>query len=536
MKKFYICFLLASAMLSPVFVSAQHAQWLQSTAINYNLNPEITQMPSCAGAGKIFAARMVDYVLNYGVQNFGSMNVECYDPSGNLLWSFPMGPKLAVEDITADASGNVFLSGTFMETLSLDGTDTLFNTGTGLNTNEFLLSLDAAGNLRWKKNMTISNTDVSGIPALAIDPQNNCWYGCVFFDSTSIRKLDVNGNDVQSFLITGTRTLGNFDFDAGGNIFLSGSTGFLTLAVNGFPVSVPEPYMMFVSRISTAGNTSWTRLIHDVTFQSPRVAVSMNGEAFVSGNLLDTAVFGTVTFHHPQWVFDIFLTKVDSSGNFSWGVQVPLTSVIQGDFQRAKDNFLDVDANGNVYISGLLRGTVDWGNGVITTSGSVTNDGNSIISFDGNGIPRWQVTGIAASSITPYSLSVTGVDECYFTNSVRGTTMYDSVTTNSNGNFAFLIGKISDAASAGISETISENGIMVYPNPADQSAVIHSGSSVSVNDISVYDVVGKKIDVSNLISLNSSRSAEVDVSLLPPGVYFLVAGPAQTKLIVSHNH
>ena len=139
------------------------------------------------------------------------------------------------------------------------------------------------------------------------------------------------------------------------------------------------------------------------SFQLPHVVATVNGDAYVSGNLLDSAVFGNVTFHHPEWVYDIFLTKTDSSGNFSWGVQVPTTQVITGDFQRGRNNFLDVDASGNVYLSGSLRGSIDWGNGVITNSGSVTTDGNSIISFDNNGIARWQVTGTASAigSITP---------------------------------------------------------------------------------------------------------------------------------------
>lgn len=532
MKKIYLSFLISSLFL-PVFSSAQHVQWLESTPINFNLNPELTEQPIFVAGNKIYAARMVDFALNYGVQIFGSMAVDRYDTSGALVWSFPMGPKVAVESITADATGNVYISGGYMETLSLNGSDSLVNTGVGLNTNLFLLSLDAQGVLRWKRNVTLTHADAFSIPALTIDPQNNCWYGCVFFDSTTIQKLDAAGNDLQSHLIHGTRTLGNFSFDPAGNMFLAGSTGFLTLDINGFSVNVPEPYMMFVARINSSGNTSWIQLVHDVTFQLPRVAATANGDAYVSGNLMDSADFGTVSFRHPQWVYDIFLTKVDSAGNFSWGVQVPETPNITGDFQRGKNNFMDVDASGNVYITGTLRGSVDWGNGVITNSGSVTNYGSSIISFDNTGTARWQVTGTAAAYIAPYSICVTSQDECYFSASISGATTFDSLTTNLGGNYAFLLGKISRAGSTGINHVLSADGIKVFPNPAKGKLAVSNWQSAK-GPVSIYNMLGEMMF--SIPPNNKGQNSEItiDVSDLPSGIYLLDAGNARTRFVVQH--
>lgn len=270
-------------------------------------------------------------------------------------------------------------------------------------------------------------------------------------------------------------------------------------------------------------------MIHDVTFQFPLVAATDNGDAYVSGNLSDSTAFGNVVLHGPQWVYDIFLTKVDSAGNFFWGIEVPQQAVITGDFQRGKNNFLDVDAAGNVYITGMLRGTVDWGNGVITNSGMITTYGNSIISFDNNGVARWQVTGSATGFVSTYSLSVTGQDECYFSGSSVGTTTFDTLTTNVGGNYAFFLGKISPGNSSGISEVGSNGTLSVYPNPASNKLAI-GNRQLAMTPINIYNVLGEIV----MAIESQNQQAEINVSNLPPGIYTLQAGNERTKFIVQH--
>jgi len=531
MKKIYFSFLIAALLTN--FSSAQQAQWLTSVPINYSFNPETPQQPACVSGNKIFAGRMVDFNLSFGVDIFGSMSIDCHDTSGVQLWSFPLGQKANIHCISADASGNVYVGGVFMETLHLTPNDSLENTGSNFDTNLFLLSLDASGNLRWKRNLSLTHADAFNISCLDIDPQSNCWYALEFFDSCTIKRLDATGQDVQSHIIMGTRTLGSFSFDPNGNMFLAGSAGFLTLSVNGYSVNAPEPYMMFVSRINAAGNASWIQLVHDVTFQSPQIVATASGDAYVAGNLMDTAVFGNVSFHHPQWVYDIFLTKVDASGNFSWGVQVPETPIITGDFMRGRNNFVDVDAAGNVYLAGIIRGIVDWGNGVITDAGAITNYGGSVISFDNNGVARWQVTGSAAGFIAPYSLCVTGQDECYFSAGISGSVTFNSISANQGGGFAFLLGKISGSTSSGIDELSSGELLNVYPNPANNKLAIGS-RQYAIKAIQIYNFIGELVLSVQLQASNFKPETTIDVSHLPAGSYFLQAGNARAMFVVQH--
>lgn len=494
------------------------------------------RQPACISGSHIYASRLVDFGLSFGIDILGSMAIDCYDTSGALIWSLPMGQKLLVKSIAADATGNVFISGAYMETLHLGGTDSLVNTGSGFTTNLFLISLDASGILRWKRNVTLSSADAFNISALAIDPQENCWYALEYFDSTSIKKLDVNGNDMQSYLIMGTRMLGSFSFDPAGNMFIAGSSGSINLNVNGYSVNVPETYMMFVSRINVAGTTSWIQLAHDQTFQGPQIVATATGDAYVSGNLMDSTSFGNVVFHGPQWVYDIFLTKVDSSGNFSWGVEVPETPNITGDFQCGKNNFIDADDLGNVYLSGTIRGTVDWGNGIVSDAGAIPSNGISIISFDNNGNARWQITGGATGFVTPYSLFKGDQDDCYFAASAVDDVIFDSLTTNQGGNYAFVLGKIGTSFTAGF-VTARIKSLISFPNPADKKLVV-SSRQYAINPVSIFNVMGE--NVLKLISNESSYGhdyfqIEIDVSNFPSGIYFLEAGSARTKFLVQHE-
>ncbi len=538
MKKIYFTFLLVSTLL-PAITSAQQMQWLQSTPINYNLNPEMPRQPICISGDHIYAAKMVSFGLSYGIDIYGGMSIDQYDSSGVLLWSFSMNSKLVVNVIKADVSGNVIVSGSFMETLQLNGTDSLLNTGNGFNTNLFLLSLDGSGNLLWKRNVTIDyGPDAQRISSFALDQGNSFWYSLEYFDSVSIKKLDINGNDLQSYIVHGTRTLGGMSFDASGNLFLTGSTGSQSIIMNGFSVAVSEPYMMFIARINASGNTSWIQPVHDVTFQSPRIVATASGNAYVSGNLMDSTSFGSVHLDGPQWVYDIFLVKVDSSGNFSWGVEVPETPNIAGDFQIGKDNFVDIDASENVYINGSIRGSVDWGNGVITDAGQIPSAAFSIVSFNSNGIAQWQITGGAPGFATPYSTCIDGNGNCYFSASSVGTFTMDSHATNQGGNnFAFVMGKTGATATTGIDIFVSNETLNVYPNPADNKLGV-SSRQFAIYPVSIYNVMGEKV----LTKFSGEKTyrydyilTEIDISDFPSGIYFLQSGNARTKFIIQHD-
>src|SRR6185503_907235 len=130
MKKIYFSTFTVFCLFASTAFS-QHVAWLQSTPVNWNLNPAMPQQLTYASGNKIFAGRMVNGSFAYGVAIYGDHAIDCYDTTGSLLWTFSLGPKSVLEQLAADAAGNLVAAGRYMETVHFNGTDSMVNTGTG---------------------------------------------------------------------------------------------------------------------------------------------------------------------------------------------------------------------------------------------------------------------------------------------------------------------------------------------------------------------------------------------------------------------
>jgi type IX secretion system substrate protein len=526
MKKFYT--ILHVLLVFCFMASGQSFDWIRHNAVGYNLNPELPRHTSCISAsGKIYAGRMAASMQIFGIDVFGTCSIDCYNTTGQLQWSFALGQKVVISKMTADVNGNVYVAGNYMETLYLNGTDSLLNTGSAFDVNVFILSLDPSGTILWKRNLSLLST-TTRVEAVAIDNQNNFWYGIMDVFNINIFRTDNNGQDMQLISLQNARTLGGFCFDANSNLFASGSAQMGNMAIGMFTVNVPETYMMFVAYIQNNGTGSWVELAHDVTFQSPVVIPDGAGGAYVGGSLMDSTSFGNVTFDGPQWVYDIFLTHVNTSGSFSWGVEVPIVPSITGDFQPGTNDFLTADAAGNVYITGICRGTINWGNGVITGLSSIPNPSRtlSVICFDANGNPLWNLDGGMSDFDMAYSLHAMPGGDCYFSAAVIDTAVFGSTVFNQNSGIAYVIGKIT-ATPTFVPSLISEHTISVYPVPTHEKLFV-SGTFHNINlvtgtqsSVSIYNAAGKKVLSKNLHTNRELFNMELDISSLSPGIYFL---------------
>ncbi len=97
------------------------------------------------------------------------------------------------------------------------------------------------------------------------------------------------------------------------------------------------------------------------------IAVDFSGNVFSCGSFSGTAVDfdpgpGTYTLSSAG-VSDVFINKLDNSGNFIWAKRIG-----GGSDERA--NSLALDASGNVYVTGYFYGTIDFdpGAGTFTMS------------------------------------------------------------------------------------------------------------------------------------------------------------------------
>jgi hypothetical protein len=313
-----------------------------------------------------------------------------FSQSPDWLWAKAMGGTGHDygNGMAIDASGNVYTTGSFIGTVDFDPGTGVFNLTSDVGTVDIFISkLDSAGNFVWAKAMGGTNLDQGY--SIAIDPSGSgnvytsgSFHGTVDFDpGVGIFNLTSAGND--DIFILRLDSSGNFEWaktmggigvdyclsmaiDAGGSgaLYTTGSfqatvdfdpdTGIYNLTTAGF-------YDIFISKLDSSGNFVWAKAIGGtlgVIGQSISIDPA-SGDVYTTGYFDGTADFdpgpGTFNLTSAGW-FDIFISKLDSSGNFEWAKTLSGSTGHEYGYSIA----IDSGGSGGVYTTGLFWGTVDF--------------------------------------------------------------------------------------------------------------------------------------------------------------------------------
>ena len=520
MKKYLL--LLSLVMISSL-AFAQNISWLQSDSISLTTNPQLPLHKLALTAnGAVLAKTTATHQL-YGSFGFGDYVVDKVDTGGMLLFRVHLYGKIVVTAIATDGSDNIYVSGKYMETLYINGNDSLTNTGTGFNHNYFLMSFTPQGVLRWKKNLTLTNSDIYEITTMEKDANGAVWY--VWQQSTAfnhhIVQLDTNGNEIQSYTTSNTRLCSSISFDPNNNLYLAGSTESGTITINGYSETVPEQYMMFASRINSGGQTSWVEFAYDITFQDPQIVALGNGDAILGGTNMDSTNWGTINFPDNFFGTNIFVTRIDSTSNFLWGYALPLNDT--GYFAVGKGHFFDVDSDHNIYIGGTVQGTIHFTPGIVIHQGLPATYNMAILKLDGNGQVISLKTGGTMNANYPQEIRISDVEQGFMSASIRGEATFDAQTTGTAGVTSSMLLRFDDSNFTSGVENLSSDALLAYPNPfSNQLKIVGMKNNVSVQ---LYDITGK---------LTYSTKVMNEVIQLPElvsGVYLLHIGDKVVRLV-----
>lgn len=526
MKKNYILFSLIALFTQGT--SAQQIEWLNAAPVGWDLN---YQMPGhlilASPNGHVSVARQFGDGMSYGQDVFNSVMVERIDPATGLsLGGCPMADSVLVESMVVGDDGITFVAGRFMGAIQFCDGSTLSGGPGFLNTDLFIAAFGEDNfHPLWSRNLSLTHPEAQRIPAMAIDATGNVWYGIEEFETIRLISIDAQGNDVDERTINGTRVLGGFSFDPLNNLFVSGSTGDLEgpLLFGGSSVDVPDSYMMFVLHFNGNGDGDWARLAHDITFSAPDVVAGGSGEAFVSGVVHDSLSWGDVHLHGPNWGTDVFLVRVSEFGEFDWGIESnPGDGPIIGDMMRSKGPSIACDANANVYLTGTIRGLVDWGNGIVSEMSSLQDRGQTVVCFANNGTPLWQKTS-APGALNAQNVTCDDAGNVFFTAHTMGTYSMAPNTVNDGGAQAFADGRIALSTSV---PTIEGAVARAWPVPATDAVFIEVvGTRASCRIISATGTVVQR----QLLTTGTNR---VDVYGLSSGAYSLLLDDGRTIRVV----
>jgi len=176
----------------------------------------------------------------------------------------------------------------------------------------FISKLDSTGNFVWSK--AISGTQIEGLNAIVIDPSGN-------------------GNICVAGWFRDT-----IDLDPGPNNF--------NLISQGLDDS-------FIGKLDASGSLLWAKQIKTpflAGFSS--LAFDLNGDIYTAGVFTGSIDFDLgegYSYLFSDGGYDIFITKLDASGNFQWA-----KSSLGGDFNTV--GAMAIDAFGYVHIVGSFNG------------------------------------------------------------------------------------------------------------------------------------------------------------------------------------
>jgi gliding motility-associated-like protein len=250
----------------------------------------------------------------------------------NLEWAKKMGGPLVdnANSIALDSEGNVYTAGVFSGTADFDpgpGSSTLSSEG---GSDVFVTKFDNSGNLLWAKSFGGVNDDLAAEGDIAVDASGNV-------------------------LITGYFS-GMVDFDPG-----AGTVNLSTLLVGDVYAND-----IFITKLDAAGNFVWAK-----QFRGNRNSFALSLEIDAVGNIYTTGQYsGVVDFDPGAGVSnlicacptcsEIFVSKLDVNGNFVWAKRMVSIDGPGFDDGFGLGTALDIDANGNVALSGFFDGQVDF--------------------------------------------------------------------------------------------------------------------------------------------------------------------------------
>jgi len=272
--------------------------------------------------GGILIAGHFTSTVDFGNQSFtasGGVNsfIARFLPDGSRLWSRQIGSSdIRINDISADSDGSMVVIGEFTGTANLGGV-TLTSTG---NKDIFLAKYSSDGDLLWATRSGGTSTDAG--EAVAVDASGN-------------------------ILVTGTfSSLASFD---GASLTSAGGKD------------------IFLAKYSANGNLLWARRAGGSSSDySLDLAVGPGGYVSVTGYFSGTATFGGTRLSSAGG-YDIFAARYSAEGNLAWAKRFGASGYDYG-------YGIATDANGNLVLAGIFNGSINFGGGTVSASGSTDTD------------------------------------------------------------------------------------------------------------------------------------------------------------------
>lgn len=445
------------------------------------------------------------------------------DVQGNFLWAKQIGGTNYdyPGNIAVDANGNVLVGGSFRGTVDLNpGAGELSVTKPGQEA--FLLKLDSDGDFMWAKHWGGNNSSAANnINSIALDSSGNIIIGGSFEGNSDLNpgtgtfnakpsgtgdafilKLDGSGEFLWAVAFGGgtiysTDAVKTIAVDGSDNIVVSGNfygtySSFNLLDGGSFYV-----------KMDSSGNLIWSKQTTGLSGEvdSHSLKLDKQGNAYIVGKFGGTRDFdpGPDIFNLTcsSGYYDIFVLKLNASGNFVWAKGFGGSASLGGD----SGNSIVLDNQGYLYTTGSYVGAGDFNPGIgefiLTPIGFVDmfiskldTAGNFVYASTFGSTPDGFTIGESLIADASGNIFCIG----YFQNTTDfdpGNGVFNLV---SNGGEDIFILKLSQAPTVGITENTFTENIQIYPNPTTGNFAIKFETVQKDLSVRIISISGQTIE------------------------------------------
>lgn len=271
-------------------------------------------------------------------------------------------------------------------------------------------------------------------------------------------------------------------------------------------------------------------------------ASSIVGDIGVSPNNANSITgFGLIADASNEFSTSSLITGKVYAANYTAPTPAKMTAAVS-DMQTAYTNAAGRSPDftelytGNLTGKILTTGVYKWSTGVLVSAGGFTISGSptdvfifeiaqnltlangATITLSGGAKSSnifWQVAGQAILGTTS---SFRGIILCQTMINIQTGAAFDgralaqsAVTLDGNS--------INNNSTLGLADLSLENGITMYPNPAQNNVTIKNSNNVKLDQLAIYDIYGRLINTIDLRDMQQEKI--INVSDLTPGIYML---------------
>jgi|GEM_PF-4619206 len=349
-------------------------------------------------------------------------------------------------DITIDAAGNLYMTGRFEGTVDF-GSYSLSSSG---DNDIFVAKVNAEGNWEWATSAGGTGYDIGY--KISINDAGSCYVTGYYQETADFGSYSLTSSGEEDIFVAKVNTEGNWEWATS-----AGGTG----CDKGTDITVNDDVIEWV---------------------------------YVTGYYQDGAIFGSHNTYLCVGYSDIFVARINSTGDWQWVTRAGGDPGIM--FGTDRGNGIIADNSTHCYVTGTFGGTAyfGWSNPVY----GVGYDDIFVAKINSVGSWQWANSAASGGFDQGWSIAVDNAGNSYITGNFSQTTIFDPYYVTSSGNYDIFVAKV------------CPDGSWLWVNRAGGSST-DGGLAIKVDGSGNSYVIGYYQETADFGSYSLTSSGDCDI-------------------------